>query len=144
MVYTTNATAFNTPMLAGLSGYMVSKVALTKFVEFLAVENPNVACMAYHPGIVDGNTFRASGSTPEMGIPMDNREYMQFDVDGRPNGCIARLSAGFAIWATLPGAKFLSGKVVWANWDVEELEGMEKDVAGKLTFGLQGWPFANV
>lgn len=67
-------------MLTGLSGYMVSKVALTKLIEFLAVENPDVAFIAYHPGIVDGNTFRASGATPEH-MPMDTCESLSDDHD---------------------------------------------------------------
>jgi len=58
--------------------------------------------------------------------------------------CAAQLPAGFAIWATLPEAKFLSGKVVWANWDVEELKGMQGQLEDKVTFALQGWPFAHV
>jgi len=46
---------------------------------------------------------------------------------------------------TLPEAKFLTGKFVWANWDVDELKGLKEDVAGgKLTFGVDGWPFPNV
>jgi hypothetical protein len=51
--------------------------------------------------------------------------------------------ADSAFWATLPEAKFLGGKAVWADWDVDELRGMEKETADKLTFNLKGWPFAN-
>jgi len=61
-----------TKMLVGLSGYLVSKLALAKTIEFLAVENPHVSFMAYHPGIVDTDIFRASGATPD-GMPMDTR-----------------------------------------------------------------------
>jgi hypothetical protein len=46
------------------------------------------------------------------------------------------------VWAVSPEARFLRGKMVWANWDVEELKAMEKELVGteKFTFGLLGWP----
>ncbi|KAF2821569.1 putative NADP(+)-dependent dehydrogenase [Ophiobolus disseminans] len=127
LAYTGGAIVMPTQMLVGMSGYLVSKMALAKTVEFLALENPHVVFIAYHPGMVDTKIFRKSGAEPE-GLPMDT----------------ARLSAGCAIWATLPEARFLSGKVVWANWDVEEMKGMKDGIADKLTFVLQGWPFGNV
>lgn len=33
----------------------------------------------------------------------------------------ASLSAGFCVWLCHPEAAFLSGKVLWAQWDVPEL-----------------------
>jgi hypothetical protein len=41
-----------------------------------------------------------------------------------------------------PEAKFLRGKLVWANWDVDELKGMKKEIeeTDKFTLGLLGWP----
>jgi NAD(P)-dependent dehydrogenase (short-subunit alcohol dehydrogenase family) len=68
------AAAFPAQALVGLSGYIVSKVALAKLMEFLAAENPNVTFMALHPGMVDTGLFRSSGATPEM-LPMDTRTY---------------------------------------------------------------------
>jgi hypothetical protein len=57
-----------------------------------------------------------------------------------------KLSAGFNLWVTLPEAKFLTGRFAWANWDVDELKGLEADIAGgnKLTFGYEGWPFSHM
>lgn len=54
----------------------------------------------------------------------------------------AELPANFAVWAASPEAKFLHGKFVWANWDVEELKAMAKEIEGtsKFTLGLLGWP----
>jgi hypothetical protein len=63
------------------------------------------------------------------------------DTEEDANIRVAQLPAGFGMWATKPEAKFLSGKTVFANWDVEELKGMKDEVANGLTFGLQGWPF---
>jgi hypothetical protein len=46
------------------------------------------------------------------------------------------------VWAVSPEAKFLRGKLVWSNWDVDELKAMQKEIQGedKSMFGLLGWP----
>jgi hypothetical protein len=36
--------------------------------------------------------------------------------------CLVDLAASFTVWLTSPEAKFLKGKFVYANWDVEELK----------------------
>jgi NAD(P)-dependent dehydrogenase (short-subunit alcohol dehydrogenase family) len=36
----------------GLSGYSISKLALTQLQAFIAVENPNVTAVAVHPGLI--------------------------------------------------------------------------------------------
>jgi hypothetical protein len=42
------------------------------------------------------------------------------------------------VWAASDEAKFLNGKFVWANWDVELKAGEESIVGGeKFTLGLQ-------
>lgn len=113
----------------GLSGYLVAKLALCKTIEYLAAENPNILCVALHPGMVDTLIFRKSGATPEA-LPMDT----------------PKLPAGFSLWVTSPAAKFLTGRLVFANWDVKELKGMEQEIASsnKLTVGVEGWPFPHV
>jgi NAD(P)-dependent dehydrogenase (short-subunit alcohol dehydrogenase family) len=63
-----------TKMLLGLSAYQNSKLAATKTIEYLALENPNIFCAAVHPGMVDTPLFRKSGATPEM-LPMDTGEF---------------------------------------------------------------------
>jgi NAD(P)-dependent dehydrogenase (short-subunit alcohol dehydrogenase family) len=60
-----------TKMLLGLSAYQNSKLAVVKTMEYLALENPNIFCVAVHPGMVDTDIFRKSGATPDM-LPMDN------------------------------------------------------------------------
>lgn len=37
------------------------------------------------------------------------------------NCLIGELAGNFAVWAASPEARFLHGRFVWANWDVEEL-----------------------
>ena len=54
------------------------------------------------------------------------------------------LSANFLVWLSQPKNKFLSGKMVWANWDVEELEARQDEIKGSsmMTVGLEGWPYS--
>ena len=54
------------------------------------------------------------------------------------------LPAHFTIWLCSEEARFLRGKMVWCNWDVEELKAKKTEVqqSNVLTATLQGWPFA--
>ena len=58
---------------------------------------------------------------------------------------VVELPAHFMVWLSHDVAKtrFLSGRFVWVNWDVEELL-QRKEEIGKsdvFTMGLMGWPF---
>ncbi|KAK8023734.1 hypothetical protein PG993_011800 [Apiospora rasikravindrae] len=85
------AVAFPAAVTAGLSGYVVSKLALIKTVEYLAVENPDLNVTAVHPGMVDTPIFRKSGATPDS--PMVHMDT-------------PKLFSGFCLWVTRPEAKF--------------------------------------
>ena len=46
-------------------------------------------------------------------------------------------------WMCTPEAKFLKGRSVWTNWDVEELKAMAPEIEkGKFSLSLEGvlWP----
>jgi hypothetical protein len=55
------------------------------------------------------------------------------------------LPASFNVWLASPEARFLKGRFLWCNWDVEELKAQAKKIeAGtKLRIDLVGWPFQN-
>lgn len=59
---------------------------------------------------------------------------------------LVQLPAHFILWLVSPEAAFLRGRTVWANWDVEELKTLEKDVGQGLRMmsGVNGWPYAYV
>jgi hypothetical protein len=38
------------------------------------------------------------------------------------------LAAHFQVWLAVPDADFLKGKMVWANWDVEELKAKKDEI----------------
>lgn len=50
------------------------------------------------------------------------------------------MSANFIVWASSPEARFLRGKFVWANWDVDEMMAKKEEIVSglKLTVGLLG------
>jgi hypothetical protein len=50
------------------------------------------------------------------------------------------LPADFAVWLASPDAAFLKGKFVYANWDVDELKAMAKELenSSDITLGLYG------
>jgi len=50
-----------------------------------------------------------------------------------------KLPGDFAVWLASPEAEFLTGRYVWAQWDVDELIAMKEKVAQDpdlLTIGL--------
>jgi hypothetical protein len=40
------------------------------------------------------------------------------------------LPSHFCVWAASPEAKFLRGKFLWANWDVDELKARKEELMG--------------
>ena len=59
------------------------------------------------------------------------------------SGELASLPANFNVWLASPEARFLNGRFVWANWDVDELKVRKEEIEGSnlLEMGLIGWPF---
>ena len=53
------------------------------------------------------------------------------------------LPASSNVWLASPEARFLKGKFLWTNWDIDELKAKAKEieVGTKLSIGLVGWPF---
>ncbi len=58
---------------------------------------------------------------------------------------LVSLPASFNVWLASPEARFLKGKFLWANWDVDELKAQAKEIEAstQLTIALVGWPFQN-
>jgi hypothetical protein len=78
---------------------------------YVAAENPSIVAVALHPGIVDTD--------------MTIDSFKKFALD-KPElvGAVAVWLAG---WND-PSRRFLSGRYVSANWDVEELLERKKEI----------------
>ncbi|KAF2638879.1 NAD(P)-binding protein [Massarina eburnea CBS 473.64] len=115
------------PVIApNIGGYCSSKVAQAKLVEFLAAENPEIFICSVHPGVVQTDMLVKAGLDAGQ-LPKDTVE----------------LPAHFMVWLSQPKARFLNGKFLWTNWDVEELSAKAEEWQSGITstIGLVGWPF---
>jgi hypothetical protein len=58
---------------------------------------------------------------------------------------LVSLPASFILWLASPEARFLKGKFLWSNWDVDELKARQKELESttQLNVALGGWPFDN-
>lgn len=109
--------------IPGQVGYGPSKAAITQVFYHLSQElDPSqVALLSFHPGAV----------YTEKAASLDLKDLFNWDD--------VELPGRFAVWLATPEASFLHGRMVWANWDVDELltlkDKVEKDPTF-LTIGL--------
>ncbi|EUC42756.1 hypothetical protein COCMIDRAFT_102662 [Bipolaris oryzae ATCC 44560] len=109
---------FTVPLL---SGYFTSKFAVDALAGYVAAEYPNVTAISMHPGLVATDMLRE----PFRSL---------FTNDS------AELVGGMAVWACQAKARWLSGRVVSVNWDVEDLMGRKEEILERdlLRLGLKG------
>ncbi|KAF4983240.1 hypothetical protein FZEAL_1307 [Fusarium zealandicum] len=111
--------------LGGYSGYRASKMAAYKLFEYYAHENPDKAVVQYHPGLIldTGITRPIQDAFEGLGLVAD-------DIS---------LAGDFSVWAASDEARFLTGRLVEAAWDVDELKAGKDEIKAdwaKLTLGL--------
>lgn len=106
----------------GTSSYSPAKLALSKFTAYLAQENPEITAISLHPGLVP----------TDMGHSVP---YIAPFLHDTPE-----LSGGTAVWLAAGDKKFLTGRFITVNWDMEELESRKDEIkdGDLLTFGLKG------
>jgi len=66
------------------------------------------------------------------------------DEDVSADSAAVKLQAHFLLWMTSPEAKFLKGRSVWCNWDVDQLKAKAKELEESpqlLTSNILGWPY---
>ncbi|KAI9688757.1 MAG: hypothetical protein M1822_001114 [Bathelium mastoideum] len=112
----------------GFASYSVAKLAVFRLWDSLAFANPEMSVFHIQPGIVDTAMNKEAGGTEAVGFADD-----------------VSLPASFNVWLASPEARFLKGKFLWVNWDVDELKARTKEIeAGpQLSIGLVGWPFGD-
>ncbi|KIW34598.1 uncharacterized protein PV07_01372 [Cladophialophora immunda] len=108
--------------VAGLSGYGASKMAAFKMFSYLYHEQPKRGLKVFHvhPGVV------ATAMAKEGKSICDDT---------------AELAADFLVWLNAPEAAFLQNRLLYVNWDVEELLAKRETIVAQdlLTPGLRGW-----
>ncbi|KAB8296412.1 hypothetical protein EYC80_009156 [Monilinia laxa] len=129
VVINTSSLAAHVNALSGIAAYSIAKVGIVRFWDYLIYENPEIKVFHVHPGVISTAMGREAGGIETLG--------QEDDVS---------LPASFNVWLASPEARFLKGKYVWANWDVDELKAKSKEIeeSAQLSIGLVGWPFENV
>lgn len=114
---TTGAAWKGSPFLAG---YGMSKLVVQQQVPAIAAVYPNITAVALHPGLQETDM-----------LPQAMR---RFDRDS------PELAGGIAVWLSHPHARFLSGRVVASEWDVDDLVARKEEIqaSADLTIDLMG------
>ncbi|KAI9649432.1 hypothetical protein NHQ30_002008 [Ciborinia camelliae] len=113
--------------IPGMNSLGIAKLGIFRLWDCLVYENPEISVFHVQPGVVDtAMSQQAGGPLKAVGHEDD-----------------VSLAASFIVWLASPEARFLKGKFVWANWDVDELKARAKEIekSPELSIGLVGWPF---
>ncbi|KAJ4366477.1 hypothetical protein N0V83_008113 [Neocucurbitaria cava] len=141
VIIETNSAAAHLNIAGGFGSYNVSKMATARFYSSLKLEQPNLAIFSVQPGAVDSEMSRRAGYKEKK----DGEEYAWKGegTDALGTHDDANLPASFYVWLASPEGRFLDGKYLWANWDVDELKAQTKKIESTqfLSIGLDGWPF---
>ncbi|KAK9311435.1 hypothetical protein V1522DRAFT_48066 [Lipomyces starkeyi] len=105
----------------GFSSYGASKLAAVKLVQDAQGEWPERRFFSVQPGLIDTETSSKSNVPGEDTVA---------------------LPAGLSVWLASTEADFLKGRMLWANWDLEELKSKEEEIVDGdlLKIILNGWP----
>ncbi|KAI0545489.1 NAD(P)-binding protein [Xylaria curta] len=110
------------------SSYCVAKMAVYRLWDTVAMANPNLSIFHTQPGVI----------LTELNLSVGGAEsFENIKTDD------VSLPASFSLWLASPEARFLKGKFLWCNWDIDELKVRAKELeAGpELSIGLVGWPW---
>jgi NAD(P)-dependent dehydrogenase (short-subunit alcohol dehydrogenase family) len=119
------------------SSYAVAKAAGIRFFSALAHEHPELTIYNLQPGMVITDMAKEAGFGVDGAELTEEQKVLEQMVDE------VTLPAAFTVWLASPEARFLKGKFVWSNWDIEELRARKTEIeGGLLDIGLVGWPFA--
>ncbi|KAI1357077.1 NAD(P)-binding protein [Xylaria sp. FL0043] len=110
------------------SSYCVAKMAVYRLWDTVAIANPNLSIFHTQPGVVLTEMNMSVGGA-------DSFENVKLDDVSLP--------ASFNLWLASPEARFLRGKFLWCNWDIDELKARAKELEAspELNIGLVGWPW---
>ncbi|KAL6250755.1 hypothetical protein RBB50_003058 [Rhinocladiella similis] len=121
-----NSAAAHVNFIPKFGAYSVAKLAQYRLWDTVAFANPELSVFHVQPGIVDTDMNKAAGGVEATGIEDQ-----------------VALPASFHVWLASSEARFLKGKFLWANWDVDELKAQAEQIAASTQFNIDlvGWPF---
>jgi NAD(P)-dependent dehydrogenase (short-subunit alcohol dehydrogenase family) len=132
------------PALSESSAYSVSKMGTARFYEFLAVENPDLEVFIVQPGVIRTALYEKGKLQLDDTIDTSKLEFPSKHKN-QANSSTVQLPAHFSVWLASPEAKPLSGRFLFANWDVGQLNSkVASQLEGDpvfLTTSLGGFPF---
>jgi NAD(P)-dependent dehydrogenase (short-subunit alcohol dehydrogenase family) len=113
-------------------------------MQYAQGEIPGIHVVDVHPGQVRETDMaaKATGGPYESVSHVDDGTFKHpYTTREEADLMIADLAGDFIVWAASKEARFLKGKLVWVNWDVEELKAGAKETASTraLTLGLDGF-----
>ncbi len=122
--------------------YSVSKLAAFRFWDSFAFANPSMSVFHVHPGLIETDMMRDTADL-DLAKLASNSKFIRWIEASNAKIFIVSLPASFNVWLASSEARFLKGKFLWANWDVNELriQAQEIEASPQLTIGLVGWPF---
>jgi NAD(P)-dependent dehydrogenase (short-subunit alcohol dehydrogenase family) len=142
VIVETNSAAAHLTIGPKFSSYNVAKAATARLYSSLAFEHPSISIFSIHPGSINTAMSKEAGFEPKQ-------EGKEQKWKGEGSSLLlgyddANLPASFIVWLASPEARFLKGRFLWANWDVDELKSKAKEIENGsfLNIGLIGWPFA--
>ncbi|USP77957.1 hypothetical protein yc1106_05231 [Curvularia clavata] len=110
------------------ASYCVAKMAVYRLWDTVLLAQPNLSVFHTQPGVV----------LTEMNLNVGGAaSFKNIETDD------VTLPASFNLWLSTPEARFLKGKFLWCNWDIEELRSRAEELkSGRLlNLDLNGWPF---
>ncbi|RYP75115.1 hypothetical protein DL771_002576 [Monosporascus sp. 5C6A] len=127
------------------ASYCVAKMAVYRLWDTVAIANPNLSIFHTQPGVIlTEMNLSVGGAESFKDVKTDDGKWNRGNAEcHEADFNIVSLPASFNVWLASPEARFLKGKFLWCNWDVDELKAQAKEIeAGtKLNIGLVGWPF---
>lgn len=103
------------------SSYVASKMAALRMTESFQAENPEVRFVSLQPGGVQTEMY------DKFKMPED---YAMTDLS---------LPSDMSVWLASDEADFVGGRLIWTNWDAEELIRKKEEIIANnhLTTGLK-------
>lgn len=129
------------------SSYCVAKMAVYRLWDMVALTHPNLSVFHTQPGVIlTEMNLRTGGAASFKDIKTDDGEWWSDkDFDAEANARVVSLPASVNLWLASPEARFLKGKFIWCNWDIEELKARAEELRDgtELNIALVGWPFGS-